>query len=77
MSEYSKPAITEIIAYLAAMGLVDVSGDRYPVLSLNKAAYVWLKGEEGLIIRRLVRLNETKNSPQRIAPCSQSRGQAM
>jgi ATP-dependent DNA helicase RecQ len=60
MSEYSKPAITELIAYLAAMGMVDVCGDQYPVLSLNKAAYAWLKSNKELTIRHLVKLDEAK-----------------
>ncbi len=58
MSEYSKTAISEMIMYLVARGFVDVTGGQYPVLSLNRSAYTWLKSGEELSIKRLIRKEE-------------------
>ncbi len=54
MPEYSKSSINEIIAYLAARGLIDIKGGQYPVLSLNSSAYKWLQSGEQLQIKQLI-----------------------
>jgi len=55
MPEYCKSSINEIIAYLAAQGLIDIKGGQYPVLSLNRSSYQWLHSEEQLQIKQLNR----------------------
>lgn len=55
MPEYSKSSINEIIAYLAAQGLIDIKGGQYPVLSLNRASYQWLQSGEALQIKNSLR----------------------
>ncbi len=62
MPEYTKTAINEITAYLVALGFVDVSGGQYPILSLNRAAYDWLKSGKALSIKSLIRKNEERVS---------------
>lgn len=63
LSGYSREAINEIIASLAAEGLLAVRGGQYPVLTLNKASYEWLRNGGQLSIRRFV--PENKTSPPR------------
>lgn len=54
MKEYSKETVKELIAYLVSEGLIDVKGDKYPVLALNRKAYSLLTGDGQLYIRRLI-----------------------
>ncbi len=63
MPEYSKSNINEMIAYLVAQGLVDVKGGNYPVLSLNSAAYEWLKSGKQMTIKRVIK----KEPSQKVA----------
>ncbi len=52
MPEYSKSAVNEMISYLVARGLIDVKGGQYPVLSLNRSAYSWLKSSEKMTMKK-------------------------
>jgi len=63
MPEYSKSNINEMISYLVAQGLVDVKGGNYPVLSLNSAAYEWLKSGKQITIKRVIK----KESSHKVA----------
>ena len=60
MPEYSKSNINEMIAYLVAQGLVDVKGGNYPVLSLNSAAYEWLKSGKQMTIKNMIKKESAK-----------------
>jgi ATP-dependent DNA helicase RecQ len=61
MKEYSKETIKEIIAYLIAEGLIDIKGDKYPILALNMKAYSLLKGENSLYIKRIIAKQQPKH----------------
>ncbi len=60
MPEYCKSSINEIIAYLAAQGLIDIKGGQFPILYLNRSSYQWLHSGEQLQIKQL---NRRKASP--------------
>lgn len=62
MPEYSKAAISEMAAYLVARGLVEVEGGQYPMLRLARASYEWLKSGEPLLIKRLIKKEDSRKA---------------
>lgn len=60
MQKYPKASIKEMISFLIAQGLIDVTGDRYPVLSLNGKTQTWLKSRDRLLIKRLIKQEQPK-----------------
>ncbi len=58
MPDYAKETIREIISFLVAQGLIDVRGEKYPVLFLNRDSFTWLNSNETLAIKRLIRKEE-------------------
>jgi len=54
MSEYPSETIKDMIAYLVSKDYIAANGEKFPVLSLNKNAYSVLKGEEAVIIKRVI-----------------------
>ncbi len=65
MPEYSKSSINEIIAYLAAQGLIGIKGGQYPILSLKHSAYSWLKSGGQLTIKQLIRKEQSLKTKKR------------
>ncbi len=61
MREYSKDAIKEFISYLTAEGYVTLHGDQYPVLKLNKSAYMVLQGSVKVSIKRVIERQKTSS----------------
>lgn len=54
MKEYSKETIKELISFLVAEGYIDLYGDKYPVLKLNRLALEVLKGSKKVNIKRVI-----------------------
>lgn len=54
MKEYSKETIKELISYLTSVGLIEVKGDKYPVLVLDRSANSVLTENGQLFIKRLI-----------------------
>ena len=65
MPQYSKASIKEMISFMIAQGLIDVKGDKYPVLFSTRAAHTWLKSDEKLWIKRLIRQEPPKTAKAR------------
>jgi len=55
MKEYPKDTLKELISFLAADGYIVLTGDKYPVLKLNKIAYEVLQGKKNVIIKRAIK----------------------
>jgi ATP-dependent DNA helicase RecQ len=60
MKEYSKETIKEIISYLTSEGLIDIKGEKYPVLALNSKANSLLMKRDQLHIKRLIAKEQPK-----------------
>lgn len=63
MKEYDKDTIKEIISYLVAENYIRLTGDKYPILTLNQRAYSILKGKEKVSIKRVIQKMKTDVDP--------------
>lgn len=67
MREYSKETIKELISFLIAEGYIDLYGDQYPVLKLNRMASEVLKGSKKVSIKRVISKQRAVVINERIA----------
>ncbi len=65
MKDYSAKNIKSIIAVLIAEGLLEVTGDNYPVLKLNSASLSFLKNKEPLYVKKVIVKEETPQQKAR------------
>jgi ATP-dependent DNA helicase RecQ len=54
MQDYSKATIKELISFMVAEEYIELYGDQYPVLHLNRNATDVLKGNKRIYIKRLI-----------------------
>lgn len=59
MKEYHRDTLKEMISYLISDGYIDVTGDKYPVLSISGQGQEVLKGRQQVTIRKVFATHET------------------
>jgi ATP-dependent DNA helicase RecQ len=58
MKEYSDNTIQELISFLVVKGDLELAGDKYPVLKLNKSSYEVLTGKKRVTIKRAINMQK-------------------
>jgi len=54
MKEYSRETLNELISYLVSDGYININGDKYPTLNISPSGYLTLKGNQQVIIKKMI-----------------------